>query len=95
MRRYLIILLYFLWPLAGCATPPVTTTVEVPVASSCIPKDLGPPPVYPDTNEAIHKAQNLYDRTRLLLAGRDLRNVRLGELEPVIQACSELPVFGK
>jgi hypothetical protein len=95
MRRLLFLLLPWCWLIAGCATQPVTTTVEVPVASSCIPGDLGPPPVYPDTNEAIHKAQNLYDRTRLLLAGRDLRNVRLSELEPVIQACSDLPVFGK
>jgi hypothetical protein len=80
--------------LSGCTTvarePEVRTqrvVIEKPV--SCVPKNLGPAPTYPDTDEALRKAHDLAERYLLLWAGRELRSARLGETEPVIQTCKD------
>lgn len=77
--------------LAGCATTPeprvVTRTVEVPVAADCVPANLGSAPTYVDNDEALRSAAGADERYRLVIAGREQRNARLGEVEPVIDAC--------
>lgn len=59
--------------LTACAsTPPRvevrTVTVQVPVAVPCV-VDV-PAPVYSDTDEALLAAPDLFERVKLLLAGR-------------------------
>jgi hypothetical protein len=43
--------------------------VEVPVAVKC-GTDPGPEPVYSDTAQAIEAAPDIFERVKLLLAGR-------------------------
>lgn len=80
--------------LAGCATRPpaepviVTKTVAKPVAVSCVPQSLGPKPVYPDTDDAL-RAAGPERFLQLVLAGRDLRQSRLNQVESVITTCRE------
>jgi hypothetical protein len=80
--------------LAACATAPVpepvvvTQTVDKAVAVSCVPANLPAPAVYPDTNAAL-TAATIDRRYQLLIAGRELRTARLGELEPVVKGCRQ------
>lgn len=83
--------------LGGCAgrVPPIarepiirTVEVRVPVPQPCPMLDrLGPAPVYPDTAEALHGAPNLFERVKLLVAGRALRIGREAALIGAAQAC--------
>ena len=57
----------------ACASAPPrvevrTVTVQVPVAVPCV-VDV-PAPVYSDTDEALLAAPDLFERVKLLLAGR-------------------------
>ncbi|HSV03414.1 MAG TPA: hypothetical protein VLI41_09430 [Phenylobacterium sp.] len=85
-------------PLAGipepAAPPPpvekvVRIRVPVPVPIKCVPEDLGPPPVYPDNDQALRAAGGAADRYQLLAAGRILRDERLGKLEEVVRRCRQ------
>lgn len=58
-----------------------------PVAKSCVPKTLPPPPRYPDTDAALRNAAGAADRYQLLAAGRILREQRLNQLEAVVADC--------
>lgn len=74
----------------GTARPePVVRTVEVrvPVYTSCVPKNLGPAPTYVDSDEALRQAAGPDERYRLVIAGREQRKARSGEVEPVIDLC--------
>ena len=82
--------------LTACAhdqavTPePVITTIPVnkPVTKSCVPASVSSSPTYPDTQETLRAAAGSSDRfLQLLLAGRDQRDARLAEIEPVIEGC--------
>ena len=61
--------------LASCATAPTvqirTVEVQVPVAVPC-PVSL-PDPTYSDTDAALLAAPNIFERVKLLLAGREER----------------------
>jgi len=61
--------------LASCATAPTvqirTVEVQVPVAVPC-PVSL-PDPAYSDTDAALLAAPNIFERVKLLLAGREER----------------------
>ena len=80
---------------AGCSTSPkpspeplvIVKEVKVPVAVTCVPDELKGPPAYPDTDEALLRAAGPEDRYQLVVAGRDLRVARLGEVEPVVSGC--------
>lgn len=82
---------------AACSTAktappePVVKIVEVkvPVSRSCVPKALGAPPSYVDSDAALRKAAGLEDRYQLLYAGRKQRVARAGEVEPVINGCRD------
>lgn len=63
--------------------------VMVPVAKSCVPKNLAAPPVYVDSDEALAKAPNAAVRYLLVTAGRLQRIARLGEVEPVVEICRD------
>lgn len=59
--------------LGACASAPPrfevrTVTVQVPVPVPCV-VDV-PAPVYSDTDEALRAAPDLFERVKLLLAGR-------------------------
>lgn len=79
----------------GCATrpkptpSPILTPIEVvvPVATGCVPPNITPAPVYPDTDDALKSAIDAAERYLLLYAGRKLRDARLGELEPIVSGC--------
>lgn len=61
--------------LCACAKPPApeirTVTVQVPVAVPCAVEV--PDPVYSDTPEALSSAPDIFERVKLLLAGREER----------------------
>jgi hypothetical protein len=77
--------------LAACATTPpapqiVTKTVQVAVPVACTPA-IGPAPAYPDTDAALKAAPDVYQRVKLLVAGRLLRIAREAELSAAVSAC--------
>lgn len=73
--------------LAACSTTqapppePIIRVVEVkvpvddPACARKLMSELGAV-AYPDTDEAIQAAANLFERVKLLLAGRELREAR-------------------
>lgn len=81
--------------LAGCAgrqpvLEPEIRTVEVKVAQP-VPcpalERLGPEPGYPDTSDAIAKAETIGDLAALYAAGRILRIQRLAEYSAAKAGC--------
>lgn len=95
MRRILSLLPAAALPLAGCGNagserpePRVITQevlVEVP-GPPCVPPGMRRAPEYPDTDETLRTATPAR-RYQLIAEGRELRNARLGEVEPVIEEC--------
>ena len=77
--------------IAGCATTPaeprvVTKEVRVPIAVKCA-ADPGLDPAYADTPDALKAAAGLFDKVKLLLAGRAQRDARLAELKAANAGC--------
>lgn len=81
--------------LAGCgataALPPpepriVTVEIPVPTPVQCRP-NIGPEPVYPDTDAAIAAAPDLFERVKLIVAGRLMRIAREVELNAALREC--------
>lgn len=79
--------------LAACATPQkpepkvVTQDVRTAVATSCVPADTPPAPVYTDTAEALKAAPDFAARYQLLAAEHGRRITRADVLEAVVDAC--------
>lgn len=73
--------------MTACGTTPEPIIriqeVLVPVAASCIPDSLAPPPTYPDPEQAQDRAEWL----ALTLSGDELRRDRLADVEAVIEGC--------
>lgn len=84
--------------LSACAStgsrPPeplvITKEIKVPVAVSCVPAKLGPPPAYVDSDQALRSAAGAEDRYQLLYAGRKQRVARADEVESVIAGCRKV-----
>jgi hypothetical protein len=78
---------------AGCAaihqSPASTHLVQVPLAVPC-GFDVGPEPTWPDSDEALRLAPDLFHRVKLLVAGRVLRIAHENELSAALQACGTL-----
>ena len=82
--------------LAGCAHTPEpeirTVEVKVPVDDPACAREavarLGEAPAYPDTPEALRAAPNLFERVKLILAGRELRIAREAALKDTLEACA-------
>lgn len=79
---------------AGCQTPQVEKPVApvekaVPTPTACVSNQTPPPSGYPDTDAALKAAKNFAERYGLLARGRILRDQRLAEVEPLIQACRQ------
>lgn len=76
--------------LAMCQTVPepqiITKEVRVPVAVSCVTQSPAKPN-YPDTNEALAAAPDIFEAVKLLLAGRELSRPYEAEMEAVIGGC--------
>jgi hypothetical protein len=93
MRLRLPILFAPIAFLAACGTTPtpepviITAPVDTPIATSCIPKSVGPQPAYPDTDQALRTAGSSDRFLQLVLAGRDQRIARSTEIEPLIEGC--------
>lgn len=77
--------------LAGCATTSepkiITKVVEVPVATPCA-VTVPPAPAYPDTDEAIRAAPNIFEKTKLIVAGRLMRIAHERELRAALIGCT-------
>lgn len=76
--------------LAACAhtSEPVIRTVEVkvPVAVRC-GSDPGPTPAFSDTNEALRAAKDIFERVRLVMAGRSQRDGWIATLTASSAGC--------
>jgi hypothetical protein len=78
--------------LAACGTTPrpeprvEIREVRIPVAVPCA-KDPGPTPAFSDTTEALRAAGDIFEKVKLLLAGRDQRDARLAEVTAAIEGC--------
>ncbi len=76
--------------LAACATASeprvITKEVSVPVMVKCA-ADPGPRPAYVDTPDALKSAADLFEKVKLLLAGRSQRMGREAELEAANAGC--------
>lgn len=81
--------------LVGCAHTAdpepqiITREVLIDKPVPCTPENLGPPPAYPDTDQAIAAARTPEERYAMVIAGRLLRIARLAAVEPVIEVCRE------
>lgn len=81
---------------AGCAHVPSgpvevvrTVEVKVPVAVACPAlADIGADPAYVDSPEALRAAPDIYEATRLLIAGRAQRMQRLAEYAAAKLSCT-------
>jgi hypothetical protein len=67
--------------------PPRVVRLIVPKPVKCVPDEVGPPPVYPDSDAALRDAGGAADRYQLLAAGRILRQQRLQRLEDIVKRC--------
>lgn len=90
----IILLLIVLIFVSACASgsPPEpqirTVEVSVPVQVPCEAlKALGAEPDYPDTEEALLSAPNLFERVRLMAQGRLLKNARLAQYAAARASC--------
>jgi hypothetical protein len=76
---------------AGCASVqngrPLVRDVDIVTPVPCEPA-IGPGPAFPDSDEALRAAPNLFSRVQLLVAGRLLRVARQRELEAALSACA-------
>lgn len=94
MSRRAILAVIALAPLAAACTTtsgtpePIITTHDVGVAvpTKCKP-EIGPEPDYPDTDEALAAASDIFEGVKLLKAGRKLRIARDGVKSAALQAC--------
>lgn len=87
--------------LAGCGVGDVRPPEpQIKIVETKVPVDdpacvraalakLGPQPVYPDSPAAIQAAPDIEARTRLILAGRELRKQRSEALIAALQECSQ------
>ena len=71
-----------------------TVEVEVPVDNpECARKAeaevVDTAPEFPDTDEKLREAPNLFERVKLLMAGRELRMDYERRLEDAITACAQ------
>jgi hypothetical protein len=60
--------------------------VRVPVAVKCA-TDPGPRPEYPDTDAALAAVRDVFEASKLVMAGRALRIGREAELEAAVSGC--------
>lgn len=76
---------------AGPAASPeprvVIQRVEVPIPVPCDPA-TGPEPDYPDTDAALRAAPNVFERVKLLAAGRIMRIARDVEKSVALAKCA-------
>jgi hypothetical protein len=77
--------------LTACATLPspsqvITQEVKVPIAVLCV-SSLPSHDPYPDSQAAVKAANTLFDKVKLILAGRSLRDAFEAEQGAVLQAC--------
>lgn len=70
-----------------------TVEVQVPVDDPACAREavarLMPAPAYPDTDEALRAAPNLFERVKLMLAGRELRGAREIAITDALEACAD------
>jgi hypothetical protein len=74
-------------PVPILVMPQRPTPPAPPPPKSCVPRNLPPPPRYPDSDAALRSAAGAADRYQLMAAGRILRQQRLEDLERVVQNC--------
>lgn len=64
----------------------VTVTVPGPLRS-CVPTNVPPQPVTPDTDETLRGAPGAEDRYQMVIAGRALLRAWLAIVTPVLEGC--------
>lgn len=95
MKRSLFAAVFAAHLLAACGTTPEprveirTVEVQVPVARSCVPAETPPRPTYRVTRQTLVEAVDAAERLLLAVAGMLERDARLGETEPVLDACRD------
>lgn len=90
-----VVVLLILLLLTGCGVttnPPEpeirTVEVRVPVPQPCPAiQELGDEPTFPDTDEALRTAPDLFTRVQLMAQGRLLRIARLAQYRAARASC--------
>lgn len=95
MKRLTLVAALLLVSCASKPAPrpePVVQIVEVavPIPVACTP-DIGPEPTYIDTDAALIAAADLFERVKLLLAGRDQRIARDEVKTAALEGCRRPP----
>lgn len=67
---------------------PVYVEVLVPVSTPCVPDPLPELP-YPDTDEALAAAPNIWEAAKLVMAGRLMRIQREVEYRIALAGCAK------
>lgn len=93
MKTILAILLCgLIVAIGGCASQPrpepivQPVPVSIPVSVPC-PAIVAAAQAYPDSEGALRSADGIYNRVRLLMAGRLLRIIREEELTTALEVC--------
>lgn len=76
-------------PISTGVPTPAPAAVAAP-ATRCAPR-VGPPPPYPDRDEALRGAPSIYEQVQMLLAGRRMRIERERELTEALRSCATPP----
>lgn len=66
--------------------------VRIPVPIPCRP-ELPPEPAYPDTDEALAAAPDIFEGAKLVMAGRKIRIARYDLVVAALKACEGPPPF--
>lgn len=79
--------------LTACGSNPkpepriITRTVEVPVSVPCAVSVTEP--TFPDTDEALAGAADIFEAAKLVMAGRLMRMAALGEYRAAVKGCAK------
>lgn len=92
MKKIIVVILGLIGLfLIGCATMPHVVNVPVAVVVPCkAAQDLGPDPAYPDTDDALKTAPDVFEAAKLLLEGRLMRIQRDAEKTAALNACASV-----
>ena len=84
-KAYILVMSLVTWGCAEGQDRIVEVKIPVPVPCAVATSER---PAYADNPAAVRAAQDIFDRAKLLLAGREQRDQYIRELEAAVFGCS-------